>query len=326
MRALVIHEGGRLVVEDRPVPEPAADQVLVRVAGAGINRADLLQRAGYYPAPPGAPPDIPGLEFAGVVEAAGAAVASPCPGDRVMGIVAGGGQAEYLTTAASHCARVPDNLDLVEAGGIPEAFITAHDAMIVQGELMTGQTVLVHAVASGVGTAALQLAEVFGATVAGTSRSKDKLERCVELGLHHPILAPSRLDPTALAAEITAAAGPIDVTVDLLGGPYLEVDVAAAALKGRIVIVGLIAGSRAELDMGTMMHKRLVIRGTVLRSRPSDEKAEATHLFAGQVVPLLARGAVRPVIDAVVPLAEAEAAYEMVAADRTFGKVVLDLR
>jgi len=326
MRALVIKEGGGLVVEDRPVPEPGDHDVLVRVAGAGINRADLLQRAGRYPAPPGAPPDIPGLEFSGVVEAAGPAVADLRPGDRVMGIVAGGGQAEYLVTAATHCARVPDALDLVEAGGVPEAFITAHDAMIVQGGLMAGQTVLVHAVASGVGTAALQLAESLGAAVAGTSRTQDKLDRAAKLGLAHPVLAPSGFDPAALAAEITAAAGPIDVTVDLVGGPYLGVDVAAAAAKGRIVIVGLIAGGRAELDMGALLAKRLVVRGTVLRSRPSPEKADATHLFEGQVVPLLARGTIKPVIDAVVPLADAERAYDLVAADGTFGKVVLDLR
>ena len=326
MRALVIQEGGRLVVEDRPVPDPGPDQVLVRVNGAGINRADLLQRAGRYPAPAGAPPDIPGLEFAGVVEAVGAEVTSPRPGDHVMGIVAGGGQAEYLVTAAAHCARVPPTFDLVEAGGIPEAFVTAHDAMVVQGELMSGQQVLVHAVGSGVGTAALQLARCFGATVTGTSRSKDKLERAAELGLDHPILAPSKFDPAALAAEITAAAGSIDVTVDLLGGQYLGVDVAAAAPKGRIVIVGLIAGRAADLDMGALLAKRLIVRGTVLRSRPSAEKADATHLFEGQVVPLLAGGAIRPVIDAVVPLDEAERAYELVEKDRTFGKVVLDLR
>jgi NADPH:quinone reductase-like Zn-dependent oxidoreductase len=243
-----------------------------------------------------------------------------------MGIVAGGGQAEYLVTAASHCARVPETLDLVDAGGIPEAFITAHDAMIVQGELRTGQTVLIHAVASGVGTAALQLAQCLGATVAGTSRSKDKLERCVEMGLDHPVLAPSGFDAATLGAEITAAAGPVDVVVDLLGGPYLGVDVAAAAGKARIIVVGLIAGARAELDMGALLTKRLVVRGTVLRSRPSDEKADATHLFEGQVVPLIAHGTIRPVIDAVVPLAEAERAYDLVAADGTFGKVVLDLR
>ncbi|MDQ1493203.1 MAG: NADPH:quinone reductase [Actinomycetota bacterium] len=326
MRALVIQEGGRLVIEDRPVPEPADDQVLVRVSGAGLNRADLLQRAGRYPAPPGAPPDIPGMEFAGTVEAAGAAVGTLRPDDRVMGIVGGGAQAEYLTTLESHCVRVPDSLDLIAAGGIPEAFLTAHDAMVVQGGLMSGDRVLVHAVASGVGTAALQLAQCLGATVAGTSRSKEKLERTAELGLDHPILAPAEFDPAALAAEIAAAAGPIDVTIDLLGGPYLGVDIAAAAPKGRVVLVGVIAGARAELDMRTMMGKRLTIVGTVLRSRTAAEKADATHLFAGQVVPLLARGTIRPVIDAVVPVAEAERAYELVATDQTFGKVVLDLR
>jgi putative PIG3 family NAD(P)H quinone oxidoreductase len=326
MRALVIQEAGRLVIEERPVPSPTGDQVLVRVAGAGLNRADLLQRAGRYPAPPGAPADIPGLEFAGTVEAVGPDVTGLGPGDRVMGIVPGGGQAEYLTTPESHCARVPDVFDLVEAGGIPEAFITAHDAMVVQGELMAGQRVLIHAVASGVGTAALQLARCVGATVTGTSRSKEKLERAVELGLEHPVVAPSGFAPAALAADITAAGGPVDVTVDLLGGPYLGVNVAAAAPRGRIVVVGIIAGGRAELDLGAVLTKRLVIRGTVLRSRPSAEKADATQRFEGQVVPLLAQGAVRPIIDAVIPLAEAERAYEMVAADQTFGKVVLDLR
>src|SRR5439155_24026050 len=169
------------------------------------------------------------------------AVAARCPGDRVMGIVAVGAQAEYVVTPAAHCARIPDGLDLIEAGDIPEAYITAHDAMVVQGELMAGQRVVVHAVASGVGTAALQLAECLGATVAGTSRTQDKLDRATKLGLAPPVVAPSGLDPAPLAAEITAAAGPIDVTVDLLGGPYLGVDVAAAAPRGRIVIVGLIA-------------------------------------------------------------------------------------
>jgi len=175
--------------------------------------------------------------------------------------------------------------------------------MVVQGELMSGQRVLVHAVASGVGTAAVQIAQSLGASVAGTSRSKDKLERAVELGLEHPILASSGFDPAALAAEITAAAGAIDVTVDLLGGPYLGVDIAAAALKGRIIVVGLIAGRSAELDMGTLLAKRLVVRGTVLRSRPSAEKADATHVFEGQIVPMIGRGAIRPVIDEVLPLA-----------------------
>ncbi len=325
MRALILHDGGRLAVEDRPVPEPSGDQVLVRVYGAGINRADLHQRRGTYPPPPGVPADIPGLEFGGVVEAAGPGVRSLVPGDRVMGIVGGGAQAEYLVTAESHCARVPDNLNLVEAGGVPEAFITAQDAMIVQGCLLTGQTALIHAVASGVGTAAVQLACVLGATPVGTSRTKDKLDRLAELGLEHGVLAEPGFDPAGLARAIIDGAGTAHVVVDLVGGPYLAVDVAAAAPKGRIVVVGVVAGARTELDLITLMGKRLTLKGTMLRNRSAAEKAEATYAFAGQVVPLLASGAVRPVIEEVVPLAEAERGYDLVAADTTFGKIVLDL-
>ena len=325
MRALILHDGGRLNVEDRPVPEPTGDQVLVRVQGAGINRADLHQRRGHYPAPPGVPADIPGMEFAGIVEAAGPSVRSLDAGDRVMGIVGGGAQAEYLVTAESHCARVPDNLELMAAGGVPEAFITAQDAMIVQGCLLTGQTALIHAVASGVGTAAVQLACVLGATPVGTSRTKDKLDRLADLGLEHGVLAESGFDPAVLARTIIDVAGPAHVTVDLVGGPYLSVDLAVAAPKGTIVLVGVIAGARAELDMLTLMGKRLTLKGTVLRSRSKEEKAEATYAFAGQVVPLLASGVVRPVIEEVVPLVEAERAYDLVAADTTFGKIVLDL-
>lgn len=327
MRALVISDGGRLSVEERPVPAPGAGQVLVRVEAAGLNRADLLQRAGRYPAPPGAPADIPGLEFAGTVAGTGMDVTGLAVGDRVMGIVAGGAQAEYLVTEAAHCAPVPTGLDPLAAGGVPEAFITAHDAMVVQGGMRPGELVLVHAVASGVGTAALQLAKALGATVAGTSRSPEKLERAAELGLDHPVAAPADFVPSQLAAAVTAAAGgPVHVAVDLVGGPYLAVDVAAAALRGRIVVVGLLAGGRADLDLGTLLAKRLTVIGTVLRSRPSAEKAQATRLFTDQVLPLLDSGTLRPVVDAVVALEEAEKAYELVAADGTFGKVVLDLR
>ena len=325
MRALVLSDGGRLSVEDRPVPEPVADQVLVRVHSAGVNRADLLQRAGRYPPPPGAPADLPGLEFAGVVEATGPAVLGLQPGDAVMGIVAGGAHAEYLATPESQCARVPGSLDLTAAGGVPEAFITAHDAMCTQADLHPGARVLIHAVASGVGTAALQLACAMGATVVGTSRTKDKLDRAVELGLHHAVAVEANFDPADLARRITDVGGPADVVVDLVGGPYLAVDIAAAAPKARIVIVGIIAGGHADLDMATLMGKRLTLRGTVLRSRPAHEKAAATHAFCGQVVPLLAAGAVAPVVEEVVPLAEAERAYDLLGADTTFGKVILDL-
>jgi NADPH:quinone reductase-like Zn-dependent oxidoreductase len=198
--------------------------------------------------------------------------------------------------------------------------------MCTQADLHPGARVLVHAVASGVGTAALQLACAMGATVVGTSRTKEKLDRAVELGLHQAVVVDRDFDPAELARRITDDGGPADVVIDLVGGPYLAVDVAAAAPKGRIVLVGLIAGARAELDMGMLLGKRLTLRGTVLRSRPPHEKAAATHAFAGQVIPLLAACTVAPVVEEVVPLGEAERAYDLLAADTTFGKVILDLR
>jgi putative PIG3 family NAD(P)H quinone oxidoreductase len=324
MRALAF-EDGAVVVAERPVPQPAADQVLVRVHGAGMNRADLLQRAGFYPPPPGAS-DVPGLEFAGIVEETGPDVQGLGPGDPVFGITAGGSQAEYLLTVEAHCTRVPPSLELVEAGGVPEAFVTAHDALFTQAGLHPGNVVLVHAVGSGVGTAALQLAACIGASVVGTARSPGKLERAKTLGLAHAVVAPRNLDPGALAHAILETAGPVNVVIDLVGGPYLGVDVAVAAPKARIVLVGAVAGARSELNVVEVMAKRLDIRGTVLRSRPAHEKAAATHAFAGHVLPLLAAGSVTPVVEAVVALEDAAAAYDLLASNATFGKVVLDCR
>ena len=325
MRALTIADGG-LVVAERPAPEPAADEVLVRVHAAGLNRADLLQRAGLYPAPSGVPVDVPGLEFAGVVTEAGPEVHTLRAGDRVFGIVGGGAQAEYLVTPEAHCARVPDGLDLVDAAAVPEAFVTAHDALFTQACARPGDRVLVHAVGSGVGTAALQLAECIGCTVVGTARTPEKLELAGELGLAHGVLAARELDPSALAEAIRQAVGEVDLVLDLVGGRYVAVDVEVAAPRARIVVVGLVAGVRTELDLGRLLARRLVLRGTVLRSRSKDEKTAATHAFAGHVLPLLAAGSVKPVVDAVRPLEDAGAAYELLASDSTFGKVVLDLR
>ena len=323
MKAAIVKDGA-IVVEDRPVPEPSADQIVVRVHGAGLNRADLLQKAGGYPAPPGVPADIPGLEFAGVVEAIGPDVHGCKVGDRVFGITGGGAQAEYLLTAEAQVAPVPDGVDLVAAGGVPEAFVTAHDAMFTQAHLHPGETVLVHAVGSGVGTAALQLAKCIGATVVGTARTQEKLDRCAELGLDHGVLAPRDLDPKALAAQIVDAVGDVNVTIDLVGGDYFGVDLAVAAVKGRVVVVGTLAGITAETSLLSLMVKRLEVRGTVLRSRPAHEKAAATHAFAGHVLPLLAAGSVKPIVEEVLPLDEAAKAYELLASDSTFGKVVLD--
>jgi putative PIG3 family NAD(P)H quinone oxidoreductase len=330
MRALTVRDG-RLEVTERPSPVPGPGEVLVRVHGAGLNRADLLQRAGRYPAPPGAPPDVPGLEFAGVVEAHGPGVERPAVGARVFGIVAGGAQAEYVAVHASHCAPVPPGADLVEMGGVPEAFVTAHDAMVTQARARAGEWVLVHAAGSGVGTAALQLARAQGTRVVGTARTPAKLARCRAIGLDHGIVPATTgdgaLDADALAwAVVEATGGGAHVVLDLVGGDYLVAAVHAAAPRGRIVLIGTIAGGRAALPLATVLGKRLHIYGTVLRARDTAEKAAATEAFAREVVPLLAAGRVVPVTDAVVPLADAAKAYELLASDATFGKVVLDCR
>lgn len=329
MRAATIVDG-HIELREHPDPgPPGADEVRIRVAGAGLNRADLLQRIGLYPPPPGAPVDIPGMEFAGTVDAIGVNVTTLAVGDHVFGVVGGGGQAERLVTRADHCARVPDGIDLVAMGGVPETFVTAHDAMVTQAAVQRGEWVLVHAVGSGVGTSALQLAKAVGAKVIGTARTADKIERARALGLDHGIVAPTTsdgtLDVAALTREVVeVSGGGAHVAIELVGGPYVEVDIAAAARLGRIVLVGTLAGGRASLDVLTTMQRRLRIHGTVLRTRNDAEKAAATTAFARDVVPLLASGQIEPVVERVLPLADAEAAYELLASNATFGKVILD--
>jgi putative PIG3 family NAD(P)H quinone oxidoreductase len=325
MRALVVTPDAGLAVATRPDPEPGEGEVLVRVHGAGLNRADLAQRSGHYAAPPGSPPDIPGLEFAGEVVGHGPGVTAPAVGARVFGITGGGGQAELLTVPAAQCTRVPDALDLVTAGGLPEVFVTAHDAMVTQAALQPRETLLVHAVGSGVGTAALQLGKAMGCTVVGTARTAAKLERCRDLGLDHAVLAAREFDPAALAADITAAAGPVDVILELIGGGYVATDLAIAGPRGRIVIIGLMAGARVDVDLGALMFKRLQVFGTMLRGRSAAEKAAATDAFARDVVPLLESGTVSPVIARTLPLDDATEAYDLLAADAVFGSLVLDL-
>ncbi len=330
VRTVTVAEG-KLVVAERPQPQPAAGEVLVRVHGAGLNRADLAQRAGFYPAPPGSPADIPGLEFAGVIEASGAGVDGVAPGDRVFGITGGGAQAEYLTVPAGQCAPVPDGLELLAMGGVPEAFVTAHDALVTQASLRAGEWLLVTAAGSGVGTAAVQLAKAAGALVAGTARSAGKLARAAELGLDAAIEprtgADGGLDTAALVSELVAAThGGPNVVLDLAGGAYLESAILAAAPRARIVSVGVVAGGQANLSVFALMSKRLHLIGTVLRARDAAEKAAATRAFTRDVVPLLATGRVVPVIDATIPLADAERGYDLLASNTTFGKVVLDCR
>jgi len=329
MKAATIVDG-RIEVVDRPDPQATDDLVVVRVHGAGLNRADLLQLAGNYPAPPGSPADIPGLEFAGVVESVGPQATGIEVGARVFGIAGGGTQAARVAIPAAQCAPVPDGLDLVAMGGAPEAFVTAHDALVTKAHVQPGEWVVIHAVGSGVGTTALQLANAFGAKVLGTARTQSKLDRCTEIGLAHAIVPPvadGELDVDALAWSIVEATeGGANVTINLVGGRYVEADVSAAALEGRIVLISAMAGGRASFPIHAVMGKRLTIIGTVLRARNAQEKAAATEGFVRDVVPLLADGRVAPIVETVIPLEQAADAYELVASDTTFGKVILDCR
>lgn len=318
MKALVITQPGEpdvLAVVDRPKPVPAGDQILVRVAAAGVNRADLLQRAGHYPAPLDSPQDIPGMEFCGIVDAVGPDVRKRKVGERVFGLVGGGAQAEFVLTREALAIPVPAAVGDIEGGAIPEAYVTAHDALYVQGSLKKGERVLIHAVGSGVGIAALQLAKARGCTVFGTSRSGDKLEKAVTLGLDLGI------DTTDAAFDDVASE--IDVIIDFIGAPFLEKNLAALALKGRLIVVSTLGGTTAPLSMRTLMTKRLRIVGTLLRSRTYEEKVEATRAFERDVLPLLASGSVKVPVDRVFKLDEAPAAHRYVEENRNFGKVVL---
>ena len=326
MRAAIITRPGGpdvLAVQDVPRPLPRDTEVLVRVRASALNRADLLQRLGRYPAPPGAPAHIPGLEIAGDVVETGAHASRWRPGDRVFGVVGGGGHAEFAVTREDELARVPDALSWEQAAAVPEAFITAHDALVTLGRAQRGAQVLVHAVGSGVGLAVAQLARALGAACIGTARTAAKLERARGLGMDQGVLAGS--DPMALVEPVRAHTGGrgVDVVVDLVGGDYLAADVAVAAPLGRIVLVGLLAGRTATLDLGTILNRRLTLRGTVLRSRPAGEKAEATEAFARDVLPLLASGAVHPVVDQVFPLERIAEAHALLESNETFGKLVI---
>lgn len=319
MRAIVIRDGD-LRVEDRPAPEPGARQVRVRVHATAVNRADLLQRRGQYPAPPGAPADIPGLEYAGVIERTGPGVSAWRVGDAVMGLVGGGGYAEYVVVHEAEALAVPATLPLADAAAVPEAFITAHDALFTQAGLRAGQSALIHAAASGVGTAALQLVRAAGARALGTSRSAEKLARLGALGCD--VAIPAEPDWPERVLEATDGRG-VDVVLELVGGDYLAGDMRVLAPHGRLMIVGLVGGREARLDMGAVLSRRLTLTGTVMRARALDEKIATTAAFARDVLPLLAAGRVGPVIDRVLPAARAMDAHLLLERNATFGKVVL---
>lgn len=321
MQAIVITQPGGpevLALRELPLPEPVADQIRVKVYATALNRADLSQRAGHYPAPFGAPADIPGLEFAGEVDVVGPLVASLRPGQRVFGIVGGGGYAEYLITTERQAVLIPETLDWLTAAAVPEVFMTAHDALR-QAQFVAGERVLIHAVGSGVGTAAVQLVRALGGTSFGTARSPEKLSGARDLGLDVGLSAASW---AADLARHSDGAG-VDIVLDFIGGAYLSDNLQALALRGRLVLIGLMGGARSEIDLSVLQRKRLQIIGTVLRARPLEEKIAVTQAFARQVVPLLERGIVRPVIDRVFDLADVAEAQRYMEQNTNLGKIVL---
>jgi NADPH2:quinone reductase len=324
MRAIVITQpGGPEVLreEERPAPEPGPGQIRVRVRASALNRADLMQRRGHYPAPPGAPADIPGLEYAGEVEALGPGCTLWEPGSRVMGIVGGGGHAEYVRVHEREAIAVPEGFSWPEAAAIPEAFLTAYDALRQLGVRM-GETVLIHAVGSGVGTAALQLARAAGATTLGTSRTAAKLERATALGLHLAIDT-SREEWVARVERETGGQG-VAAILDLVGGDFLEGNLRVLAPRGRAIVVGTIAGGKAPLDLGLLLRKRLTLVGTMLRSRPLEEKIALARDFAAHALPLFSSAALRPVVGHTFPFSAIQDAHRLMESNDSFGKIVLE--
>lgn len=329
-RAVVIRGPGgvdKLALDERAVRDPGPGEVLVAVAAAGLNRADILQRRGLYPAPVGAPADIPGLEYAGTVAAVGSEVTGVAVGDRVMGIAGGGAMATYLVTQARELVAVPEGLSLEQAAAIPEVFMTAYDAMMLQAGIGVGTRVLIHAVASGVGTAAVQLARVAGATTVGTSRTERKLARCAELGVapDHAIHVSGGSFAKEVRARLDSSgrSGGIDVVLDLVGGAYLGDNVQVLAQRGRIVVVGLVGGIAGNLPLAILLRKRAAIVGTVLRARPPEEKAALTQAFAQSVIPLFVDGRLRPIIDDILPMSDIAEAHRRMEANETLGKLIL---
>lgn len=326
MRAATITQFGGpevLVVREVPEPVPGAREVVVRVRATALNRADLLQRRGRYPAPNDAPPDIPGLEFAGEVLRPGPEASRWRVGDRVFGLAGGGAHAEQLAVHEDTLAPVPARLGWLEAAALPEGMITAYDALVTQAGLRAGETVLVHAVGSGVGLSAVQVIRAWQAIPYGTTRTPAKLERSRAFGLEDGIALPRGPEGLVAAVDGWTRSKGVDVVLDLVGGPYVGPSVEASGLKGRLMLVGTVAGGQTSLDLGRVLRRRLTIRGTVMRSRTLPEKIEANRLFVRDVVPLLATGRLAPVIDSTFELGEIADAHRRMESNETFGKVVV---
>ncbi len=324
MKAVVITRPGGpevLEIQDVETPQPVGEQVRVRVRASGINRAELLQRMGAYPAPAGSPQNIPGIEFAGEVDAVGSLVSKWKLGQRVMGLAGGGAQSEYVLIHEGLLVEIPANLDFIQAGAIPEVFMTAHDALFTQAGLQMGERVLIHAVGSGVGTAALQLARATGATSYGTSRTPAKLEAARALGLDVGL---SDQNFAAGIQRLTNGEG-VHVVLDFIGAPYLEQNLQSLALWGRLVFLATMGGTHSDINLGMLMQKRISMRGVTLRTRTLEEKMAVTRRFAAGVLPLLASGQVKPVIEQVYSLEEIGEAHRAMGENRNFGKLIVSI-
>jgi len=321
MRVIVFTAAGGpevIAIRDVPTPTPGPGQIRVRVRAAGLNRADIYQRRGGYPAPPGWPADIPGLEYAGEVDAVGAGVTRWRPGDRVMGLVGGGGQAEAVVVRKEEVRPLPDNLSFIVDATATTEFYTAYDALVTRGRLAAGERVLIHAVGSGVGTAAAQIAKHLGATVIGTSRSAEKLARARAYGVDVGI-------DTSRTTFADAVGDPVHVVLDVLGGAALAANLGVLALRGRLVILGLMAGRRGEIDLDPVLRKRLEIIGTVMRSRGPAERAALVAEFAERMLPLFeAREGpkLRPVVERTYPMTRLAEAHGVMERNENFGKLV----
>jgi NADPH:quinone reductase len=309
-----------LGLETIQIRDPGPGEVRVRVHAAGLNRADTLQRRGFYPAPRGAPADVPGLEFAGEVEAVGEGVFELRSGDRVMGICAGGGMAGAIVAHERELVRIPERFDFVDAAAIPEVFMTAFDALFLQGGLRPGMSVLLHAAASGIGTAGAQLAKSIGARAYGTLRTAEKIARLEPFGFDGLVVAEEKtFEPTM--REL--APGGVDVILDTVGAAYLDQNVNLLASGGVLVVIGMMGGTRAELNLGALLAKRACVRGSVLRSRPLEEKAALAQAFQRQAIPLFESGQLAPVVDEVFEAARIADAHRAMEENRNVGKIVI---
>jgi NADPH2:quinone reductase len=313
MRAATITDG-TIAVQEHPDPTPGHGEVLVRVHAAGLNGADMMQLRGRYPAPPGAPQDIPGLELAGEVAELGPGAARFAAGDRVMAIVGGGGQAELAVVHERQLMPAPPSLDWPAAGGVPEVFTTAHDALFTQAGLKLGERVLIHGAAGGVGTAAIQLAAAAGARVTATVRNEAMRDQVAELGAD--VIAPEGFEEH----------GPFDVILELVGAPNLAPNLKALAVGGRICVIGISAGAKAELNLAALMAKRATIHSSTLRSRPLEEKAATARLLERHVLPQLESGRLRVLVAETYPLDRVADAYDRFAAGGKLGKIILAMR